>query len=122
MKSLLLLSFLVSVRCSCYFTQYGTLYYCEECCFWSDGDWHCESYQYCYTFLGILLAIWLVIFAIYGFLYFNAKNKTAKRLRAIFERSQNCLNNYNQNEIPQYNNQTTEIAQINMVEFKQSNL
>ncbi|CAD8194781.1 unnamed protein product [Paramecium octaurelia] len=119
MKSLLLFSFLVAVRSYCYFIQYGTEYYCEECCFWYEGDWHCETYQYCYTFLGIIIAIWCAIIGIYAVLYFYAKNKTAKRLRAIFELSQNSLRNNVQNQIPQNKEQPT---QISLVEFKEQTL
>ncbi|CAD8114282.1 unnamed protein product [Paramecium primaurelia] len=117
MKILLLFAFFIFVKAECYYYQYGIQRYCDECCYWYDGDWYCETYQYCYTYIAITLSIWIAICLIYISLYFYFRNKTMQRIALIHNRAANAqrensvINSQKRNEI---SNKNIEVAMMDV--------
>ncbi|CAD8209963.1 unnamed protein product [Paramecium pentaurelia] len=117
MKILLCFVFFIYAQAECYYYQYGIQHYCDECCYWYDGDWFCETYQYCYTFIAITISIWIAICLIYLSLYFYVRNKTMQRIALIHNRAANAQreksvnNNQKKSEIL---NETIEVAMMDV--------
>ncbi|CAK78362.1 unnamed protein product (macronuclear) [Paramecium tetraurelia] len=113
MKILLLFVCFVFAQAECYYYQLGAQHYCQECCYWYDGEWFCETYQYCYTFIAITISIWIAICLIYTSIYFYVRNKTMRRIAMIHNRSaqaqreNSAINSSKRNEIP---NATIEVG------------
>ncbi|CAD8127702.1 unnamed protein product [Paramecium sonneborni] len=117
MKILLLLAYFLYVQAECYYNQYGVLHFCDECCYWYDGDWYCETYQYCYTFIAITVSIWILICLIYLSLYFYVRNKTIQRITLIHNRSAKAQRENIVQETSKKNeiqNQTIEVATMDV--------